>query len=189
MDLQKINVKIYLEKGEDIPLKTFIPLFHRYIQQNLLEGLLVDVAEYTHVHQGPGVLLIAHEGNYSLDETDGKRGLLYNSKRLKVSDGAECLKTAFRRALKACELLEKEPELNGKLKFDPSRLRLFINDRLGTSGKNRGFSEFEETIRPFLEPLTGSAVKLIPEMDPRKLTAYEVEIEKPLTVQDLIQKL
>jgi len=189
MTLNKINVKIYLEKGQDIPLNTFIPIFHRFIQKDLLEGMLVDVAEYTHVHEGPGVLLIAHEGNYSVDETDGKRGLLYNFKRASSANAEENMKTAFRRALKACELLEKEPELAGKMKFNPSRLRIFINDRLNTSGKNRGFSELEESIRPLLEKLTGSLIKLIPEMDPQKLTAFEVEVEKTLTVQNLIGKV
>src|SRR5581483_9682562 len=81
MDFHKINVKFFVETGNDIPLNSFIPVFHRWIQEDLLEGMLVDVAEYTHVYQGPGVLLIAHEANYSLDETDGKRGFLYAQKR------------------------------------------------------------------------------------------------------------
>ena len=189
MNLQKINVKIYLEKGAEIPLKQVIPLFHRFIQNNLLDGLLVDVAEYTHVHEGPGVLLIAHEGNYSLDETGGERGLLYNQKRSSDTSGEGNLKTAWRRALKACDLLEKEPELAGKLKFNPSRMRIFVNDRLESSGVDMGSSELKQTIRPLLESLTGSPVRLVKEMDPRKLTAFEVEIEKPLKLQDLIGKV
>ena len=189
MNLQKINVKIYLEKGQEIPMNTFIPIFHRFIQKNLLEGMLVDVAEYTHVHEGPGVLLIAHEGNYSVDETEGRRGMLYNQKRAPAKGGEDHLKTALRRALKACEVLEKKPELAGKLKFNPSRLRIFVNDRLETSNKNRGFSELEEVIRPLFEKLSGSSIKLVPEMEPQKLTGFEVEIEKPLTVQDLIGKV
>jgi hypothetical protein len=188
MNFEKINVKIYLEKGQDIPLSQFINIFHRFIQQNLLEGMLVDVAEYTHVFQGPGVILIAHEGNYSLDEMDGKRGLLYNQKRFRVDHGVENLKIALRRALKACELLEKEPELAGKLKFNPARLRIWVNDRLGTIGTNRGFSELEEGIRSVLDPLNGSPVKLIPEMDSRKLTAFEVEMDKPLSMASLSGK-
>jgi hypothetical protein len=188
MNFQKVNVKIYLEKGQDIPLGQFINIFHRYIQKNLLEGMLVDVAEYTHVYQGPGVLLIAHEGNYSLDEMDGKRGLLYNQKRFRVAQEKENLKIALRRALKACDLLEKEPELAGKLKFNPSRMRIWVNDRLGTIGKNRGFSEMEEAIRSVLDPLAGTPVKLIPEMDSRKLTAFEVEMDKPLSMAALSGK-
>ena len=78
MDLHKINVKFFVEKDSNVALDTFIPVFHRWIQKNELEGLLIDVAQYTHMYQGPGVLLIAHEANYSFDETDGRRGILYN---------------------------------------------------------------------------------------------------------------
>jgi hypothetical protein len=67
MNLQKVGVKFFVEKGADIPLSSFIPVFHRWIQDDKLEGMLVDVTEYTHVHQGPGVVLIAHEDNYGLD--------------------------------------------------------------------------------------------------------------------------
>src|SRR5580658_7012269 len=109
MNLQKINVKFFLEKGTDIPLASFIPVFHRWIQEDKLEGLLVDVAEYTHVHQGPGVLLIAHEANYSVDEADGKKGFLYLQKRVPAKPPREHLKMAFQRVLKAMDLLEKEP--------------------------------------------------------------------------------
>ena len=114
MNLQKINVKFFLEKGEDIPLASFIPVFHRWIQEDKLEGLLVDVAEYTHVHQGPGVLLIAHEANYSVDEENGKRGFLYNQKRTPEKSAEDHLKTAFRRALTACSFWKRSRNWQGK---------------------------------------------------------------------------
>ncbi len=189
MDFRKINIKVYLGKGDELPLRQLIPVFHRYIQKNLLEGMLIDVAEYTHVHHGPGVLLIAHEGNYSLDETDGKRGMLYNQKRSESIGGKENLKNSLRRALMACDLLEKEPDLKAGLKFNPSRMRIFVNDRLGKIGDNRGFSELEEIIRPLLASLTDSPVKLVPEMDSRKLVSFEVEIEKILSVTELLARI
>ena len=95
MDLQKINVKFFVEKGDNMPLADLIPVFHRWIQQDKLEGMLIDVTEYTHVYQGPGLLLIAHEANYSLDEMDGKRGLLYNQKRAPKKSAEEHLKTCL----------------------------------------------------------------------------------------------
>jgi hypothetical protein len=38
---------------------------HRWIAQRCLSTLLIDVHNYSHVHLGPGVLLVAHEGHYS----------------------------------------------------------------------------------------------------------------------------
>src|ERR1041384_1142698 len=124
MDLQKINVKFFMEKDGNLPLSAFIPIFHRWIQQDKLEGLLIDVAEYTHVHQGPGVLLIAHEANYSVDETEGKRGLLYNQKQTAEKSAGDHLKMAFRRGLTACQLLGNEPEAKGKVKFTAHHLQV-----------------------------------------------------------------
>lgn len=190
MDLQKINVKFFVEKGAEIPLGDFIPVFHRWIQENKLEGLLVDVAEYTHVNQGPGVLLIAHEGNYSLDEMDGKRGLLYNHKKGSGKKSEDHLKTAFQRALKACVLLEKENEAAGKLRFAANHLQVFLNDRLAASPNSEGHGKLEEALNPFLNWLYDrEKYLLIPEHDPKKRAGFEVKVEKKFAVEDILKKL
>jgi hypothetical protein len=190
MDLQKINVKFFLEKGSDLPLATFIPIFHKWIQDDLLEGMLVDVTEYTHVKDGPGVLIIANEANYGLDETDGKRGFLYNQKRVPEKDSQEHLKTSFKRALKACDLLEKEPATAGKIKFAPQHLQIFINDRAAAPHHSQSHSELEEALNPFLNWLyEGSKYLLIPEKDPQKRVGFEVKVEKSPDLATLLKQL
>ena len=190
MDLQKINVKYFMEKGADVPLAEFIPLFHGWIQSDKLEGLLVDVAEYTHVKDGPGVLLIAHEANYSLDENDGKRGLLYNQKRVPAKEPQEHLKTAFRRALQACDLLEKEPALAGKIKFATRHLQVLVNDRAVAPHASQSHSDLEEALNPFLNWLyEGSKYLVIPEKDPQRRTGFEVKVEKSPDLPTLLKQL
>ncbi len=190
MNLQKINLKFFMEKGGETPLSQFIPVFHHWIQQDKMEGLLIDVAEYTHVHQGPGVMLIAHEANYSVDETDGKRGMLYNQKRTPEKTAEEHLKTAFRRALKACLLLESEPETKGNLKFKANHFRIFINDRLAASYGPEARENFEKILKPFLDSLYGGASCLfLPEMDHRKQVGFEVKVEKAFEMKELLEKL
>jgi hypothetical protein len=190
MDLKKINVKFYLEEGSALPLASFIPVFHRWIQEDLLEGLLVDVAEYTHVKEGPGVLLIAHEANYSLDEEGGKRGMLYNQKRVPERAPEEHLRTAFRRALLACGLLEREPGLPGKVRFAPGHFRVFVNDRLEAPHHAETHEDLEKSLKPFLENLYGgSPLLMIPQKDPRKRTGFEVKVEGPASLEDLLAKV
>jgi hypothetical protein len=190
MNLQKINVKFFMEKGADIPLASFIPVFHRWIQEDKLEGMLVDVAEYTHVYQGPGVLLVAHEANYSLDEENGKRGFLYNQKRTPEKSAGDHLKTAFRRALAACSLLEKEPGLAGKIKFAPSHLQVFVNDRLEAPYSPESLEALEETLNPFLQGLyEGGKYLMLHEKDPKKRAGFEIKVEKPALLEDLLKKL
>ena len=190
MDLQKINVKFFVEKGDGMPLADLIPVFHRWIQQDKLEGMLIDVTEYTHVYQGPGLLLIAHEANYSLDEMDGKRGLLYNQKRAPEKSAEEHLKPAFRRALQACSLLEKEPEVVGNIKFAVNHLQVFVNDRLVAPHHSQNYEELEKVLKPLLDSLyEGAKHLLIAERDPKKRTGFEVKVEKAFELETLLAKL
>jgi len=190
MDLHKINVKFFTEKGSEIPLGDFIPVFHRWIQLDLLEGMLVDVAEYTHVSEGPGVLIIAHEANYSLDEMDGKRGFLYSQKRAGEKKPAEHLKTAFRRALQAAALLEQEPEFAGKLKFAVNHLQVSVNDRLAAPHTAEAHEELEKVLKPLLDYLYDGAHHLIlAEKNPKKRTGFEVKIDKSVDLNALLGKL
>src|SRR6202789_670998 len=151
MDFHKINVKFFAEKGSDISLHSFIPVFHRWIQEDKLEGFMVDVTEYTHVHEGPGVLIIAQEANYSVDEAEGKRGFMYAQKRVPEKKAEEHIKTAFRRALKAASDLENEKEFAGKLKFSIGHFEVTINDRLVAPGGSATQVEIEKHLEPFLD--------------------------------------
>jgi hypothetical protein len=152
--------------------------------------MLIDVTEYTHVHQGPGLLLIANEANYSLDEMDGKRGMLYNQKRTSEKSGEEHLKTAFRRVLQACALLEKEPEAVGKLKFAVNHLQVFINDRLAAPHHSQTNEELEKVLKPLLDSLfDGAKYLLIAERDPKKRSGFEIKVDKPFDLEAILKKL
>src|SRR6266481_671034 len=80
MDLYKYGVRIFTSDTRD--MGAFIPVFHGWIQRQALPGhLLIDVHDYSHVHHGPGILLVAHEANLSIDEAEGRRGLVYMRKQ------------------------------------------------------------------------------------------------------------
>lgn len=130
MDLQKIGIKIFAADSAigsaAVPVRDFIPVFHSWIQKQAMENhLLVDVHNYSHIHNGPGILLVAQEGNFSIDLADGRMGLLYYRK--KPGDGfASVIKTA----LAGCALLESDPALAGKIKFRTDEYLIVANDRL-----------------------------------------------------------
>jgi hypothetical protein len=190
MDLHKTNVKFFTEKGNDISLHDFIPVFHRWIQEDKLEGMLVDVTEYTHVFQGPGVLLIAHEANYSVDEMEGRRGFLYAQKRVPEGKPESHLKTAFRRALQGAALLEKEKEFTGKLKFATGHLQVTLNDRASATAGSASQAEFEKQLKPVLDSLYGAGgYSLSPEKDPKKLAGFEVKVNNNPEASALLAKL
>src|SRR5687767_8533433 len=107
MNVQHLNVKFYLENLETVNLADYAAVFNTWIQQQRLEELLIDVADYLHVHHGPGIMLIGHEADYSLDNRAGRLGLLYNRKAQLDGTTQEKLAQAARAALTAAQIFEK----------------------------------------------------------------------------------
>src|SRR5215813_10693557 len=126
MELQKINVKILAEAPNNVPLTDFIDIFHGWIQAT--DGAYLDVADYSHMQAGPGIVLVADDANVSIDETDRRRGLLYSRKSKLSGSNPEKLSTVLRSALENCQRLEEEPVLSGKLRFSTNQIEILVND-------------------------------------------------------------
>lgn len=150
MDAQKLQLKIFVtpESARAIEPEAFIPVFHRWIKERVLPELVVDVANYVHVPQGPGVVLIGHGSDYFMDQNEGRLGLLHNRKR-SAPPPTERLNDLARRTLHAAGLLERDPALAGKLRFVPNELLFRINDRLVAPSNDTTFVR----VKPELEAL------------------------------------
>ena len=169
MDLYKIGVKIFVANPQVVYIHDFIPVFHGWIQQKIEGHQLIDVHDYAHVENGPGILLVAHEGNFSMDREGGRLGLFYYRKR-ELSGGLEAnLKTVLNTALHACKLLEAEPKLNG-VKFKTDEILVVANDRLLAPNDAASRAKFE----PVIAKALGKA-KVAPQAaDPRERLAFVV---------------
>jgi hypothetical protein len=133
--LEHINVKIFARQvggARDFDLARVVPVFHRWIQSRADSFLPIDVADYRHVPDGPGVMLIGHHANVSLDLREGRLGLLYNQKTVTGNSPEDQITQAYEGALSLCERLEQEPELRDCLSFNRDTVEIFINDRLLT---------------------------------------------------------
>ena len=127
--MQHVNIKIFADRA-DIQIGDAVAIFHQWIQDGIAPELLIDVADYKHVPDGPGVILIGHEANYSLDETGGRIGLLYNRKAAVQGDAQAALRQAFDAARNATRLLEAAAPFASKLHFDEGDVEIIVNDRL-----------------------------------------------------------
>ena len=154
--MQHVNIKIFAETQDGINVADAIPVFHRWIQKRDLPELAIDVADYSHVPEGPGVLLIAHEANYSLDYGHDRLGLLYNRKAADSGDAQTQLRQAYEAAVMACDRLEQEPEFEGKLRFDRKRIEIVFNDRLLHPNTDESWNEVRPEAARFLDGLFGS---------------------------------
>ena len=144
MELQKINVKVFTAEPNNIPLTDFIDIFHNWIQAT--DGVYLDVADYSHMQAGPGIVLVADDANISIDETGNRRGLLYSQKGKLSGSNLEKLNTVLRSALENCQRLEQEPALRGKLRFVGNEVEILVNDRLVASNTSDAFEEIRPEI-------------------------------------------
>lgn len=190
MDLQHVNVKLLVRNPEEADLEPLIPIFHSWIQDQVCEGLLLDVADYRHVDAGPGVVLIGHQANYSVDNTDNRLGVRYNRKAALEGSNQDRLKQATRAALTACQRLESEPRLNGKLRFNGQEMELFINDRLLAPNRDATREAVEPEFRAFFQKLFGeSEYSLDYNRDPRRLFSVSVKASQVFAIRDLLNNL
>ena len=148
MIASKLQLKIFAKPARGVALDTFIPIFHRWLKDHVLAELSIDIANYAHVPKGPGVVLIGHNCDYFIDESDGRLGLLHNRKRGSIAPEAR-LEDLFRRTVHAAALLEKEPALGGTVTFPPNEFLFRINDRLAAPASDETFA----ALRPELEAL------------------------------------
>ena len=190
MELYRIGVKFFAEQDADMPLVEFIPIFHRWIQAGTLGELLIDVADYGHVWAGPGIVLVAHEGNYAVDETGGRRGLVYYCKHAFGGTLSERLRVVCVKALTACRLLEEGPETRGRLRFRGDEVEIFSNDRLAAPNTEETYAAIEPALHDLCRRLyPEGSCSLLRRSDPKERFAVTVKGPPPVTVDTLLQQV
>lgn len=187
----RTQVKLFFRKPEAVDASAFAPLFQRWIQKQALEGLLIDVADYRHVFEGPGVVLIGHESDYAIENRFGRLGLLYTRKRHADADLATHLRLALRLALAACQQIEWETSFIPALKFRTTELEIRFADRLNYPNKPDTFARVEEPLTAAIGDLYGAhGFSVEPVIhDRRYLFTAAVYGEDEVEVGELLQNL
>lgn len=127
MSVEKPNWKLFIANPERVVPGDFFKVFNTWIPNS--PEIFVDVADYSHVHDGPLTLLVGHYVDYALDATGRRLGLLYNRKRNAERQAPIDLKTSLRETLAAAKRLLDDPTLKGKLAFKSDELLFMVNDR------------------------------------------------------------
>jgi hypothetical protein len=188
MELQKINVKFFTEEKAPIPLTAFIDIFHSWIQAT--DGIYHDVADYSHMQAGPGIVLVAEGANLSIDETEHRRGLVFCQKSRRAGSNQEKLRAVLRSALENCRRLEQEPALRGKLKFSPNEILMLVNDRLIAVNTEESFEEIKSEIESVGRLLFGETGFILNrDRDPRKRLNVRIKSSRPVELETLLSNL
>ena len=190
MNLQHLNVKIMIADPNGLDFEAFIPVFHHWIQKKMTQERLIDVADYLHVPEGPGVMLIAHEAFLSMDHSENRWGFLYNRRDGLEGNNLEKMKTVVKAALEHARRLEQEATLAGKLKFRGEELQFIVNDRLLVPNTDESFKTLEPELKTFLGKLYGGApYSLNRHSDPRERFTLDVKGSRPFDLATLHQNL
>jgi hypothetical protein len=190
MQLQHVNVKLLVQNTDEASLPLLIPVFHSWIEDQNGDELLIDVADYTHVPSGPGIVLIGHEGNYSVDNAGNRLGVRYNRKAGCDGGNQECLAQSARAALTACRRLEEEPRLEGKFRFNGQDIEIFINDRLIAPNNAATRSAFDADFHAFSRQLfRGRGYSISYGEDPRSLFTAYIKAAQPFSSAELLESL
>ncbi len=152
-------------------LRPTIDVFHRFIQRGKVEGLVLDVADYRHVPDGPGVVLIGHDVDYSLTDA----ALTTTRKHCRQDDIATQLRDALRMALGAAAAIEADQDLD--VSFDRNQFSVQVADRAQGSRDEVAtalLAEISDVVSELYGP--GAAATIVAADDPRRLPEVSVEV-------------
>jgi hypothetical protein len=154
---RRLSVKLFAHPDTNAPidLHPYIGIFHRFIQNATVEGLLLDVADYSHVPDGPGVILIGHDVDHGIDLTDGRVGLLTTRKHTGALPFAEALRDTLRRALLAARAVEGDTASN--LRFGTAEFELRFVDSLETPNSDEAYRAVYEEVESVASLLAGDS--------------------------------
>lgn len=160
-------------------LAPYIAVFHRFIQEGAVPGLLVDVADYAHVPEGPGIALIGHEVDYGLDLVGGRSGLLHVCKREGARELGEVFRTGLGRLAAAARALEAADEVD--VAFATDALEVAVFDRLAAPNTAEAAALATKELEPVARELLGADVSIehVSGDDPRRALTLHVSGAAP----------
>jgi hypothetical protein len=177
MNLQHVNVKIFVDGALAVDPHRFIEVFHRWIAAQSMDEMLIDVADYRHVPMGPSVMLVGHEADYVMDNTGNRYGLVYNRKAPLEGSNEDRFLQAFRAAAKACSMLEAEVD---GLRFSRREFALSINDRALAPNTDETLEACKVEIPAFLQNALGqSGFEVEYDTDPRHVFGAVFSLSTP----------
>ena len=190
MDVQRYSLKLYLRDPQALRPAELIPVFHGWIQRGGVEGLPLDVADYGHVHHGPGVMLIGHEADHALDLGEGRPGLVYAHKRDGEGTLAERLREALRLLLQAGRELEEDESLGGRAALRTDEVLVTISDRLSAPNGPETFEALRGEIQEALGAAYGDGLSLsLAEEDPRAPFTVRVAAAGAPSLAELLDRV
>ncbi len=190
MSFERFSIKFLAKPDSEIDDAILIDIFHEWIRTQKLGGVLLDVADYRHVPHGPGVMLLTHDINYSLDYGGGRLGLLAQRKRGSGITLHERIAGLIQSTLVFGALLEADPRLAGQLSLDAGTFEFKSHDRLLAPNTVETFAEVVPTLIEATNLLyqTHSVTVDRVENDEREAFTVVIDTEQSFAMQTLLEQ-
>jgi hypothetical protein len=188
VQIQQLHIKFAARDRGGFDLETLTPVFHRWIRERRLpHRLLIDVADYRHVEDGPGVFIVADECHVGVD-LEGGLGVFYSRKRDQPGDVTGKLREAFFDVATVCALLAEEPTV--ALEILPGQVEIRVVSRLSLDNSSEAFTAFQTPLVSFLKETYGvAAVRASHIPDPGEPFACRAVIDAPPALAAIVDRL
>lgn len=189
MTLERFCIKFLARPETHIDEVAFIEIFHEWIRLQKLQGTLIDVADYRHVPNGSGIMLITHEVNYAMDHANGQFGLYAQRKLGEGNTHKERILELAKTTAAFGALLESDNRVAGKLSLEGGQFLYMANERLHAPNT-------EETFAALKPDLEAAAAELYPgqsvsvtrlENDPRDRLTAVIQAQNSVNLATLAQ--
>ena len=178
VEVQKLGLKVFVDQPQGVDVQSFMETFNEWIRDKSVPGILIDIADYTHMHHGPGVMLVSHEANWSMDEEGGRLGLLVAVKVQEQGSLAERIEQVFKRVYLGCRLIEGTPRHRG-IQFNRGHFVFMAGDRLTAVHDDDTLQQLTTALKAHIAKNFQDANPVIHfEQDKRKRVALHVQLSK-----------
>jgi hypothetical protein len=189
-DLQKIDVKLPLDGHPGFDFDVLLGIFGRWRVEQGEE--IIDLADYLHVPEGPGCLLVSQRWHFGVDFSGGAPGLFFSNRKGLEGDMAARFSQVIRSLLEKGQRLLGERELLGRLRPRCSELEITVNDRVRAPNTDESDARLRPALAAVLDRVYGKgACEITRDSDPRLRLGWRVKARAlgTASLRELLERL
>lgn len=153
--LQKIDLKLPLHAPGRIRSEFILDVFGRWRLEPDQE--IIDLADYAHVPEGPGCILVSHRGHFGVDFEEGRAGLFLSTRKGLSGAPADRVAAALRTLLETSRRLLADSATPRDIRPDLSSLVITFNDRLQAPNTDASDAIWRPAVEATIRRLHGEA--------------------------------
>lgn len=183
MQWHKVHFKFPVADPKTADPQTFFKVFNDWIPDS--PEIFVDVADYSHVTDGPLTVLVGNKVDCMLDNADGRAGFVYATKHDTPVGDEKGLLATLAKAVLFADRLVGDARFGGKLQINTGEIEIIVNDRALAPNTSQTFQNAQKDLEKVLEKIWGSKPKLKHEEKPRRRFGVRAHFDKAPALSQL----